>query len=153
VSDQTKTTWLQLAEQLGFSARIMRDWRRLPGAPAETDLAKWQEFIKANGLGTPGNRVDASREELLKEKLRKEIERFDLQNDKLRRKLIDREEVNALLQHIAIQARTELYQFLETEAPPKLDGLPAAAQRPILREMADAIADKMQDMVKRFYEE
>jgi hypothetical protein len=152
MSEQSKT-WVQLAEQIGFSTKTLRDWRRMDNAPTDTDVAKWLEFIKANGLGTAGNRVDASREELLKEKLRKEIERFDLQNDKLKRKVIDRDEVNTLLHHIATTARTELYQFLETEAPPKLDGLPAAAQRPILREMADVIADRMQDMVRRFYDE
>jgi hypothetical protein len=45
-----------------------------------------------------------------------------------------------------------LYQFLETEAPPKLDGLAAVAMRPILREMADAIADAQADLINQFEE-
>ena len=51
---------------------------------------------------------------------------------------------------IATRAKSKLYQFLETEAPPKLDGLSASQQRPILREIADSIADEMADMFEQF---
>lgn len=143
-------TWGALARSLGFTTRSLRDWRKLPGAPTEPDLAAWQAFIDANDLGTAGNRVGAGREELLKEKLRKEIELAGIKIDKERRRSIPRSEVDALLLHIATRQKTLLYQRLETELPPKLDGLSAAETRPILRKVADDICDEMRDLTAQF---
>ena len=84
------------------------------------------------------------------EKTKHEIELLKAKLNRENRKVIDRDEVNKLLLHLATRGRTMLYQFLETEAPPKLDGLGAAEMRPILREMADSIADEMADLVREF---
>jgi hypothetical protein len=58
-------TWSFLARQLNVSPRALRDWRKLPDAPAAADFDKWATFIEMTGLGTAGNRVSANREELL----------------------------------------------------------------------------------------
>ena len=143
-------TWTELAQRLGFTARGMRDWRKLPNAPDNTDPAEWTAFIEGNGLGTATNRPDASREELLKEKLRKDIEKIDIQNAKAKRLMIDREEVRRLLLAISVRQRTILYQSCESDLPPKLDGLPASEARKLLRDMADGICDAMAGLVKEF---
>lgn len=88
--------------------------------------------------------------ELKEIKMAKENELLDLKMLREKRLTIAKRDVDALLLHIAVRAKTMLYQFLETEAPPKLDGLPASAQRKILREMADAICDAMADSVAEF---
>lgn len=84
------------------------------------------------------------------EKTRHEIELLKAKLDREHRRVIDREEVNRLLLHLSTGARTELYQFMETEAPPKLDGMSAAQMRPLLREMADTICGKMADLIAQF---
>jgi hypothetical protein len=150
MTDLPKTTWLKLAKELGYTRQAFTTWRKLPGAPTEPNADEWQTFIDANDLGNAGNRVGAGREELLKEKLRTEIRLGNIKIGKEERKLIDRSEVDALHLHIGTRQRSVLYEYLETEAPPKLDGLPAAQMRPILRKMADDICDIMAGLVDEF---
>ena len=61
--------WAALAVSLGFTARAMRDWRKLPNAPQTPDEAAWRAFIEEAGLGIVGNRVGKDREQLLTEKV------------------------------------------------------------------------------------
>lgn len=63
------------------------------------------------------------------------------------RKLVNRDDVDALLLQISSRQRVALYQKLETELPVKLDGLPAGAIRGVLRATADEICDVMADLV------
>ena len=119
-------------------------WRNLEGAPKDRDEVKWLAFMKDRGLGK------ATGQDLKDEKIRHEIELLKAKVDREHRKVIDREEVNRLLVHIGTDFRTMLYQFLETEAPPKLSGLPASDMRPILREMADSILERVSGTIERF---
>lgn len=140
--------WKMLAAKLGVSVQSVAVWRKMPGAPLEPIWEQWEPFVKEHKLGEQVRRLSGF--ELREEKTKHEIELIKAKVAKEQRRVIDREEVNQLLLHIASRAKTMLYQFLETEAPPKLDGLPAAQMRPILREMADSIADEMAGQIERF---
>jgi len=139
-------TWILLASKFGVSVQTMKVWRQKEGAPVTTDLGAWEAFVKKSELGMKGLSGGLLRDE----KTKHEIELLKSKIAREQRRVIDREEVNRLLLHLATRGRTMLYQFLETEAPPKLDGLGAVQMRPILREMADAIADEMADVIARF---
>lgn len=150
MTEHAKQTWKALYADLGFSHTAFATWRKLEGAPTEPDREAWIRFIADKGLGETGNHVGGDREELLRQKLTREIAILDSKLDREHRRVISRDEVSRLLLHIATQQRSKLYQFLETEAPPKLDGLPAAQMRPLLREMADSICDTMAKLVEDF---
>ena len=141
-------TWEELAGKLGHTRQALAYWRKRADAPLGTDFEQWREYVKKNELG--GNGKGLAGGALRDEKTKHEIELLKAKVAKEQRRVIDREEVNQLLLHISSRAKTMLYQFLDTEAPPKLDGLGAAQMRPILREMADSIADEMAGVIERF---
>jgi hypothetical protein len=140
-------SWDALAVRLGVSRQSIVNWRNLEGAPKDRDPDKWKEFIATSKLGARGPRSSG---ELKDEKTRHEIEILKAKLAREKRTVIPAEEVQALLLHLSTQSRTVLYQFMETEAPPKLDGMSAAQMRPILREMADSICEKMGDLINDF---
>jgi transcriptional regulator with XRE-family HTH domain len=138
-------TWEELAGKLGVTRQAMAVWRKRADAPLGADPDQWADYVKKNELGgrkIPGNLKD--------EKTRHEIELLKSKVAREQRRVIDRDEVNQLLLHIATRSRTMLYQFLETELAPKLDGMSAVQMRPILRETADSIADMQADLVEQF---
>lgn len=138
-------TWTLLASRLGVSSQTLREWRAKLGAPESTDWGAWDAFVKESGLGTKGFGTP-----LKDEKLRHEIEILKARLAREHRQVIAREEVSRLLLHISTRGQTMLYQFLETEAPPKLAGMSAAQMRPILREMADEICEAMGGLIDEF---
>jgi len=85
-------------------------------------------------------------------KMDKDIKLADLKIAREERKLIDRDEVIARFQHVGSRQRMILFQALETELPPRLDGMAAAQIRPILRDTADAICREMADSMGGFAE-
>lgn len=91
--------------------------------------------------------------DLKEENLRLDSELKKAKLAKEHRRVIDRDEVDKLFFHVSTMGRTELYQAMETELPPKLDGMGAAQMRPILREAADSIADRMAGLITRFQEQ
>lgn len=139
-------TWILLASKFGVSVQTMKVWRQKEGAPVTTELGLWETWLKKEGLGMRG----LSGAGLKDEKTKHEIELLKAKINREQRRVIDRDEVNQLLLHIATRGRTKTYQLLESEAPPKLDGMSAVQMRPILREMADAIADEMADLIDQF---
>ena len=148
--DVKQLSWEHLAGKLGVSRQGLVLWRKLPDAPTDRDLAKWEAFIKERGLGVPGQRVGSTMAELKEEGLRLENEIKKAKLAREHRTVIDKGEVSQLLLHLSTDGRTMLYQFLETELPPKLDGMAAVQMRPILREVADSIADRMADLIGQF---
>lgn len=143
-------TWTLLAARLGVSTQTMKVWRQREGAPQTIDVEAWQEYVKKEGLGTRSGGVKPS--SLKEEKTYHEIEILKARLAREKRLVIPAEEVNTLLLNISTRAKTKLYQFFETEAPPKLDGMSAAQMRPILREMADTICTEMADLIAEFEE-
>ncbi len=141
-------SWEELAVKLGVTRQSVVKWRAMEGAPADRDVEKWAAFVKANGLGAKTGGPSGSA--LKDEKTRHEIEILKARLAREKRTVIPAEEVNALLLHLSTQSRTVLYQFMETEAPPKLDGMTASQMRPLLREMADSICEKMADLIREF---
>jgi len=139
-------TWDELAAQVGHTRQSLVKWRTLSGAPQNRNIQDWKVFIEANQLGKN------SGQGLKDEKTRHEILLIQARLAREKRTVVPMDEVNALLLHLSTQSRTVLYQFMETEAPPKLDGMSAAQMRPILREMADTICGKMGDLIKEFEE-
>ncbi len=147
MDDPEKISWELLAKRLGVTRQSLVNWRELEGAPTERDQATWEAFIRERGLGVKGPRSGSA---LKDEKTRHEIELLKAKLDREKRQVIPTAEVTKLLLTIATAARTKLYQFCETELPPRLDGMSAAQMRPILREVADSIADGMADEIGRF---
>jgi len=141
-------TWILLASKFGVSVQTIKVWRVKEGAPVTPDFEAWQAFVKKEGLGTTIRGLAGSA--LKDEKTKHEIEILKAKLAREKRTVIPAEEVQALLLHLSTQSRTVLYQFMETEAPPKLDGMSAAQMRPILREMADSICEKMGDLITDF---
>ncbi len=144
---EPELSWDALAVRLGVSRQSVVNWRSMEGAPKTRDVEAWKTFIAENKLGARGPRSSG---ELKDEKTRHEIEILKARLAREKRTVIPAEEVNALLLHLSTQSRTVLYQFMETEAPPKLDGMTASQMRPLLREMADSICEKMADLIREF---
>lgn len=141
-------SWEALAKELGVARQALTQWRKREDAPAGRDVAEWIAYRDANGLGEAGPKMDYK---VLREaKLVEEIDLLRIKKAKERRKMIDRDEVNALHHHIAAQQRSALYQKMETELPPKLDGLPAAEIRVQLRNVADELCDIMATLVAKW---
>jgi hypothetical protein len=135
-----------VAARYGVSVQTIKVWRQKEGAPIQPDAEQWDAFVKKHELGSKVHGAAGLREE----KMKWEVEILKSKDAIIKRRVIDRDEVNQLLLHIATRSRTMLYQFLETELAPKLDGMSAVQMRPILRETADAIADMQADLVEQF---
>jgi hypothetical protein len=150
LAEQQDVSWAAIARACAVSEVTVRDWRRRADCPKSRDPKEWLEWKGKLGLGTSGPKTSQSTAQLKDEKTRHEIELLAAKIAREKRRVIDREEVSRLLLTIGTRQRTMLYQFLETEAPPKLDGLSAAQARPVLRAMADEICDAMADLVKGF---
>jgi hypothetical protein len=140
----------QLAKVLGTTRHSLAAWMKRPDAPRGMDVQTWRTYVERSGLGAAGPKVAQSSASLRDQKTAKEVELLDLKIAKEKRKLIPAEDVDRLHLFVATRAKSKLYQSLETEAPPKLDGLSAAEQRPILRGIADSIADEMADLFAEF---
>lgn len=123
----------------------------MKGAPQDRDVEAWGKFIRENGLGSSGKH--GTPVGLREVKIQKEVELLDLKIKRQRAELIDRDEVANRFLHIATRQRAMLYQYLETELPPRMDGLPAAEGRPLLREVADKICEAMAEAMADFNRE
>lgn len=139
-------TWEELAGKLGCTRQAIAVWRKRADAPLGPDFEQWSEYLKKNDLGGRPKILGSLKDE----KTRHEIELLKAKLAREQRRVIDRDEVNQLLLHISTRSRTMLYQFLETELAPKLDGMSAVQMRPILRETADSIADMQADLIDQF---
>ena len=148
---QKEPTWAEVAAALGCDQRALLTWRKREDAPQGKDVAAWTEYRDANGLGESGPKL--AYKELREEKLRREIKLADISIAIKERRMIDRAEVDELLHHVAAQQRSRLYQYLETELPPKCEGLSASQLRPIFRGVADDLCDQMSVLVEKWRSE
>lgn len=140
-----------LAGMTSISGRQWREYCKRPGFPAKTERGYDVAACLAWKRDNVRARAEAGELGPLKEqKLEQEVRYLRLKGDREERRMIPRSEVDALLLHIATRQKTLLYQRLETELPPKLDGLSAAETRPILRKVADDICDEMRDLTAQF---
>lgn len=145
-------TWVLLAAKFGVSVNTVHTvWRKREDAPKECNYEVWAEYVKKHNLASQIRRLGGS--ELRDEKTKHEIELIKAKVAREQRRVIERGEVDQLLLHIATEGRTVLYNLMESELPPKLDGMGAAQMRPILREAADTIADRMAGLIERFKEQ
>lgn len=143
------TTWSGLAKRLRVSRQAINEWRKLPGAPTDADTESWKRFIEEQQLGGAGNKVGKRREQLLEEKVEKQNKLLDLQIAREESRMVPRAEVDQMLMTLATQQRSILYQKLENELPPKIDGLPIAESRAALRAAADEICDLMVTLIEK----
>ena len=151
MTEQAKElTWDEVASALGCDRRALQVWRKRPDAPQGKDVAAWLAYRDANGLGESGPKLGYK--ELREAKLVEEVELLRIKKAKENRRMIDRAEVDELLHHVAAQQRSRLYQYLETELPPKCEGLTAAQLRPIFRGVADDLCDQMAVLVDKWKE-
>lgn len=150
-TEQKEPTWAEVAAALGCDQRALLAWRKREDAPAGKDIPAWLAYRDANGLGESGPKLGYK--ELREAKLVEEVELLRIKKAKENRKMIERDEVDQLLHHVAAQQRSRLYQYLETELPPKCEGLSAAQLRPIFRGVADDLCDQMAVLVDKWKEE
>jgi hypothetical protein len=137
-------TWSGLAKALEVTRPTLAAWRKTPGAPSAPNLESWQKWAEENRTRMGGTK------ELRDEKTRHEIKLLKAKLDREERRVIPRDDVNRLHLDISTRQRSMLYQFMESELPPLLDGMSAVQMRPILRERADMICDAMADLVEKF---
>lgn len=142
--DAERPSWAWLARYLEVSLPTLTAWRKTSGAPKGIDVMSWKTWVENNRKRNGGSK------ELRDEKTRHEILLIKSKLDREDRKVIDRDEVSRLLLHIAAQQRALLYQFMDSEAAPKLDGMSAVMMRPLLREFADSLCDRMAALVEDF---
>ncbi len=138
-------TWTLLGERLGVSIQTLRSWRAKAGAPTEADPEKWEAFVKENGLDRLTHSGRGSEERMEAVRLGNEILKAKLAREQ--RKTIDRETVSRLLFRLATEQKSLLFQLMETELPPKCDGMTAVQMRPIFRKAADSICDRMAPLI------
>ncbi len=144
------STWVLIASRFNVSIQGLNLWRAKPGAPLTPNPEEWDAFVAEHSLGSKKeSAASAARVEQLK--LQNEVIRANLA--KIQRRVLDREEISRLFLRIATEQRAMLYQFAETELPPKLDGMTSAQMRPILRDAADAICDRMAPLVDQLLNE
>lgn len=139
-----------LARALGVTHTTIAGWRsRFPEeVPSDYNLEAWQALVAKHDLGESGPK--ATNADLKAEKLKHEVEILRIKIEKEKGRLIETGKVDELLHHIAARQRILLTQLFEVELPPRVEGLPAAQVRPILRAAADQICDEMGPIVERW---
>ncbi len=144
----------KLAAAVGVSHTSIGRWRKeFKDAPKGYDLAEWEEFMNAHYLDSTGERMSPESRELYNEKLRVSIRLLKLKHEVMTGQRVPADSLDRWLFNTATRLRTMLYQFMETEAPPKLDGLNEAQIRIIMREFADLLMSTLQDMTDAYYRE
>lgn len=145
-------TWPQIALILGVSRTALTKWRKRPDAPDSRDPEVWKQFVEDKDLGVAPNTVGKSkgRDELLSEKLRREIALLDIKVATARRQVIAADEIDSLLGRIASGQRAELIQWCETESPIIIAGGDLGEIRDNQRQMCDRLCDIMQGGIKRW---
>ncbi len=139
-----RETKSQLARRLKIHRAQLDALLHRPGAPAP-DKHKTYEVaavIAHIADARDGSTLDTLRAARLREiglrceKLRQEIELSA-------KRAVSLADVDAFLKAEARRLTFHIYAGIESELPPKLDGLPAAQMRPMLREWADKLIDSM----------
>ena len=145
-----KLTWGELAEKLEVSSQSVTVWRRRPGAPTDTNLEVWLDFVRDNSLGLAGNRVGKDREALLIEKLETEIALNRAKLAKEERTVVDRDAVDEFLLHVATLQKTILYQRLGRELGPKGEGKTAQELSVFGQAVADELATIFSNSIEKW---
>jgi len=145
-----KLTWIALAEKLDVTSQSVVNWRKMPGAPTDTNLESWLAFVRDNSLGIAGNRVTKDREALLIEKLETEIALNRAKLAKEERTVVDRDAVDAFLLHVATLQKTILYQRLVRELGPKGEGKTAQELSVFGQAVADELATIFSNSIEQW---
>lgn len=146
--DVKQLSWEHLAGKLGVSRQGLVLWRKLPDAPTDRDQAKWETFIKEKGLGVTGPKSGSA---LKEEKLRHEIALLKAKLDREEKRVYEADEVHRVFMHIGTDFKGEVTRLMESELPPKLDGLSAVQMIPILRDAGVTLLKRAAGAVERFY--
>lgn len=128
-----------LADELGVSRPTLNEWRDKPGAPTDRNVAAWEAFIAANGLGLSGNKTSKKREYWLTVRAEHDARIAAVKAAQAERSSVSRADVDALLLHVATMQKTVLFPALEREFPPKCEGRTAAEISLLGRELADRL--------------
>lgn len=143
-------SWTILASRLGCSVPTLYAWRGRADAPTEPHLEQWKAYVVAAELGKEKRDLGA---ELRTKKAEAEIEFIRARTARARRETILLSELNEMHLELSTQVRAELFHWLESVLPPKLEGRSASEIRILLREAGDSICDRMADKLKRFEED
>lgn len=98
-----------------------------------------------------GQRRSGTQAELKEEKTKHEIALLKAKLDREEKRVYDADEVHRVFMHIGTDIKGEITRLMESELPPKLDGLPAVQMRPILRDATVTILNRVAGTVERFY--
>jgi len=158
-------TWVPsttaLAKAMGVSRQAIYDARgKFPDeAPRQhpngrkENLTAWQKFAAEKGILIGANKPTETRETLLQEKLKREIERLDIMIAKERRTLVSVDEVDQMILDISLRQKQILFAAVQSELPIELEGLKAAEIRNRLRAMAIGICAPMQELQDKWNEQ
>src|SRR4051812_26890705 len=110
----------QLAVKLRTTRPSLATWMTDPSAPKSRDPKEWRVWIKANGKGKAGQKITQTSAQLRDEHIRLKNERLKVALQRDRAEVIARSDMDALLLPLASSVKTRLYNFAESEGPPKL---------------------------------
>lgn len=148
---KTRESKSELSRRLKLHRGLLDGLLAKPGAPAPDRRKRYliREVVAFVAANREGNHLDNLRGARLRE--------VQLRCIKLERELstaagdvVSLAEINSIFGHLAVTLKTKLFAGLETDLPPKLDGQPAVAMRPILREFGDSLCDVMAEAADRF---
>ena len=136
-----------MADALDVTTQSLRNWRKLPGAPSEPDLAAWASFVEKHDLG---RKESPETQALRAEKLRREIALLDIRLHRERAQVIPVDQVADLLRKIAAGQRRELIEWAESHTPDLAPGRDLAEIRANQMEAAYRICDRMEGGLARW---
>lgn len=154
--ERVLVTLTKVAETFGFSRKSLQEWRRKGrGCPEKVDgkedITAWREWFAAHpDVGTVKGQPKAVREELLCEKLKREIALQDIKLAEARRQVISVNEIGHLLHTIASRQRAELIHWCETESPPVIASGDLGEIRGSQRALCDRLCEHMESGIERW---
>ena len=152
MAEKLTLTWTEIAAALGVSRQSVGRWRRLPGAPSAPDLEAWESFVQEQGLGA--FRETPERNELQREKLRREIALLDVKVAQARRQVIDADEVEEIYRTVHAGLKSTLDKWAQkSEIPALRPGADLAEIRASYQEIADNLLDRLASGWKRWLTE
>lgn len=150
---EEKLNWNKVAAGLGIARQTLGVWRKRPDAPKTPNLKDWQTYVAKSGLGIRRGRASSpEREELLAEKLKREIALLDTRLARERRQVIPTDEIGGLLTRIADCQRKELIQWAEAETSMVIAGSGGdlGEIRDMMRRAVDRLCERMETGIGRW---
>lgn len=151
----------RICDKFGVTRKTIALWRKDGrDCPEKIDgkesLVAWNEWFDNNpDAGSTKGNPKATREDLLSEKIRREIALLDIKVSVARRQVIPADEIDGLLGRIASGQRSDLIQWCETEAltVAGICGGEVGEIRDLMRTICDRLCNTMEAGIRRWISE